>query len=107
MYPGRQLHFIGFPDIEGLIPSIRMAQWRRGYEDYRYFTMLTQLGKKKDADQYVNNLVLHALDDGGYLPYWRSPLWQKPGDWSHDPQEWHKTRVTMARLIARLSENQP
>lgn len=107
MYPGRQLHFIGFPDIDGPIPSVRMAQWRRGYEDYRYLSLLTQLGKRVDADRNANDLVLHALDDGGYLPYWRSPLWQKPGDWNHDPQAWHKIRVTMAHQIARLSENQP
>lgn len=101
-YPGKQLHYIGFPDIEGPIPSVRMAQWRRGYEDYKYLYLLKQKGKGNLADQQVNNLVKKALDDGGYFPYWRNPLWQKPGAWSHDPQAWHKARIRMARKIAEL-----
>ena len=104
MYPGKQLHYIGFPDIDGPIPSVRMAQWRRGYEDYRYFFLLKQLGKKDQADHEVNKLVVHALDDGGYVPYWRTPLWQKPGDWSHNPVDWHQSRMRMAHEIARLSK---
>ncbi|AIA31538.1 DUF4091 domain-containing protein [Leptospirillum ferriphilum] len=105
MYPGTELHFIGYPDIHGPIPSIRMAQWRRGYEDYRYLTYLKQMHKEKEADRIVDKLVIHALDDGGYLPYWRSPLWQKPGDWSHNPQDWHRERIKMAREIAAIPEN--
>ena len=105
MYPGTQLHYIGFPDIKGPIPSIRMAQWRRGYEDYRYLTLLKQRRKEKEADRTVDQLVIHALNDGGYLPYWRSPLWQKPGDWSHNPQDWHRARIDMAREIAEGSKN--
>jgi hypothetical protein len=105
LYPGTELHFIGFPDIQGPIPSIRMAQWRRGYEDYRYLTYLKHINKEKEADRVVNELVIHALDDGGYLPYWRSPLWQKPGDWSHNPQDWHRERIRMAREIAAVPEN--
>lgn len=104
MYPGKQLHYIGFPDIDGPIPSVRMAQWRRGYEDYRYFFLLKQLGKKDQADQEVNKLVIHALDDGGYIPYWRTPLWQKPGDWSHNPVDWHQSRIKMAHEIADVSK---
>lgn len=102
-YPGHQLHFIGYPDIDGPFPSVRMAQWRRGYEDYKYFVLLKQASKGADADRTVNALVRKALDDGGYIPYWRNPLWWKPGDWSHDPREWHRARVNLAREIAGLS----
>ncbi|MDA8149924.1 MAG: DUF4091 domain-containing protein [Nitrospiraceae bacterium] len=99
-YPGKQLHYIGFPDIDGPIPSIRMAQWRRGYQDYKYLYLLKMKDKGKEADSQVNELVRKALNDGGYLPYWNDPLWQKPGNWSHDPQAWHKARVRMALKIA-------
>ncbi|MHB1286629.1 MAG: DUF4091 domain-containing protein [Leptospirales bacterium] len=103
-YPGKQLHFLGYPDIEGPLPSVRMAQWRRGYEDYRYMVLLKRLGKKNEADKSVNTLVRKALDDGGYIPYWRNPLWMQPGDWSHDPLKWHQARVSMAHKIAKLNE---
>jgi hypothetical protein len=98
-YPGRELHFIGYPDIDGPVPSVRMAQWRRGYEDYKYFYMLKKKGQGSDADRTVNGLVHKALDDGGYMPYWRNPLWWKPGDWSHDPREWHRERVKLAKEL--------
>jgi hypothetical protein len=101
-YPGHQLHFLGYPDIDGPIPSIRMAQWRRGYEDYKYFWLLKEKGHGKEVDQIVNSLVHRALDDGGYHPPWRNPLWGKAGDWNHDSRDWHKIRVKMANELANL-----
>lgn len=101
-YPGHQLHFLGLPDIDGPVPSIRMAQWRRGYEDYKYLYMLKQKGHGNDADKSVNRLVKHALNDGGYIPYWRNPLWEKAGDWNHDPKAWHKARLALAHEIEKL-----
>lgn len=106
-YPGRQLHFIGYPDIDGPIPSIRMAQWRRGYEDYKYFVLLKENSRGELADRTVNALVHKALDDGGYIPYWRNPLWWKAGDWSHDPRVWHRARIRLAQKIAALSSPSP
>lgn len=41
-YPGHQLHFLGVPDINGPAPSIRVSQWCRGYQDYKYFFLLKQ-----------------------------------------------------------------
>jgi hypothetical protein len=104
-YPGHQLHFLGIPDIDGPVPSIRMAQWRRGYEDYKYFVMLKRKSHGNDADKAVNNLIKHALDDGGYTPYWRNPLWEKPGDWNHNPVAWHKERLLLANEIEQLYAN--
>lgn len=104
-YPGHQLHFLGFDDIDGPVPSIRMAQWRRGYEDYKYLFLIKQKQHGKDADMVVNSLIRHALDDGGYIPYWRNPLWWKPGDWNHDPKAWHKARVALVHEIERLYKN--
>lgn len=101
-YPGHQLHFLGFPDIDGPVPSIRMAQWRRGYEDYKYLFMLRQKGHGKEADDAANALIKHALNDGGYIPYWRNPLWEKAGDWNHDPRAWHKARLSLAHKIEQL-----
>ena len=79
-----------------------MAQWRRGYEDYKYFYMLKEKEHQADADKTVNSLVHKALDDGGYIPYWRNPLWWKPGDWNHDPRRWHRARVKLAEEISNL-----
>ncbi len=101
-YPGHQLHFLGLPDIDGPIPSIRMAQWRRGYEDYRYFVMLKEKGQEGEVRKTVNTLVPMALDEGGYIPYWHNPLWTRPGDWEHDPRVWHRVRVELARRIEKL-----
>lgn len=101
-YPGKQLHLIGYPDIEGPVPSIRMAQWRRGYEDYKYFVLLERYNKKSIVEQTVDSLVQKALNPNGYTPAWRDPDWQRPGDWSHDPQAWHRTRVQLARKISSL-----
>lgn len=101
-YPGHQLHIIGIPDIDGPVPSIRSSQWRRGYEDYKYLVMLKEKGDEADADHFVNGLVVHALNDGGYIPYWRNPLWWKAGDWDHDPRSWHKARLSMAQKIVSL-----
>ncbi|MHB1757685.1 MAG: DUF4091 domain-containing protein [Leptospirillum sp.] len=101
-YPGHQLHFLGYPDIDGPIPSIRMAQWRRGYEDYKYFVLLKEKGHGKEADQIVNSLVQKALDDGGYHPPWRNPLWGKPGEWNHDSRAWHQARLKMAKELSEL-----
>jgi hypothetical protein len=98
-YPGHQLHFLGLPDIDGPVPSIRMAQWRRGYDDYRYFVFLKEKGKKTLVNRLVDQMVPHALNDGGYFPYWRNPLWDRPGDWNHDPKAWHEARVALAKEI--------
>ncbi len=102
-YPGHQLHFLGLPDIDGPVPSIRMAQWRRGYDDYRYFVLLKQKGKNGDVNSLVDRMVPHALNDGGYFPYWRIPLWHRPGDWNHDPKAWHKARMALAKMLDKIS----
>jgi hypothetical protein len=101
-YPGHQLHFLGLPDINGPVPSIRMAQWRRGYEDYRYLLLLKRKGKSSEINTLVNTLIPKALNEGGYFPYWRTPLWHRPGDWNHDPKIWHETRVKLAKEIEKL-----
>lgn len=101
-YPGHQLHFLGLPDVDGPIPSVRMSQWRRGYEDYKYFVMLKEKGEESYVDKLVNKLIVRALDDGGYIPYWRNPLWHRPGDWEHDPKVWHKVRIDLAQKIEQL-----
>ena len=101
-YPGHQLHFLGLSDIDGPVPSVRMAQWRRGYEDYKYFIMLKEKGEASYVDKKVNELIIKALDDGGYIPYWRNPLWHRAGDWEHNPKVWHKVRVQLANKIEKL-----
>lgn len=103
-YPGHQLHFLGYPDIDGPVPSVRMAQWRRGYQDYAYLTLLERQGKKEAARRFVNRMVRKALDDGGYYPYWRNPRWTKPGDWERDGVAWHKMRLQMAFTLDPASK---
>jgi len=98
-YPGHQLHFLGIPDIDGPVPSVRMAQWRRGVEDYKYFLLLKMDGQEKYIDSLISALIPNALNVGGYLPAWKHPLGGREGDWNHDPKVWHMTRIEMLRKI--------
>jgi hypothetical protein len=100
-YPGHLLPTIGFPAIDGPVASIRMKALRRGLADYRYFALLQQTGG--DPDTLVAGVVRSALNEGGWEPHWRHPLWERPGDWSHEPADWDAVRRTVARQILARS----
>ena len=96
-YPGRQLHFLHFGDIDGPVPSIRMAQWRRGWEDYR---ILSLLKTKTNVRPFVDKVLQRALNDRDILPPWNDSRWAKPGLWEHDPVTWHAVHVEMELALA-------
>ena len=98
-YPGALLPTLGFPAVRGPVSSFRMKALRRGLLDYEYFALLEALGG--DPDPVVRRIVRSALNDEEHEPYWKHPLWSKPGDWSHDPAEWDAARDELAREILR------
>lgn len=99
-YPGHQLHFLHFKDIDGPVPSIRMEQWRRGWEDYRILWILKD---KTEVAPYVDRAVQRALNDKRILPPWNDSRWGKPGLWEHDPVKWHEIRVQMEMALEKAS----
>jgi hypothetical protein len=98
-YPGALLPSLGFPAVRGPVSSFRMKALRRGLFDYEYFSLLEARGG--DPGPVVRRIVRSALNDGEYDPYWKHPLWSKPGDWSHDPADWDAARDELAREIVR------
>jgi len=98
-YPGALLPTLGFPAVRGPVPSLRMKALRRGLLDYEYLALLDTLGG--DAGTVVRRIVRSALNETEVDPYWRHPLWSKPGDWSHDPRDWDTARDEVAREILR------
>jgi hypothetical protein len=66
LYPGRQIdafseHSFGF---EGVLPSIRLKNWRRGLEDAGYLR-LARARDARRADAIANALIPGALRGGG------------------------------------------
>lgn len=96
-YPGALLPSLGFPAMAGPVASFRMKALRRGLFDYEYFALLERLGG--DAAPAVSGVVRQALNEAGYDPYWKHPLWARPGDWSHDPADWDRARGAVADAI--------
>jgi hypothetical protein len=74
-----------------------MKALRRGLLDYEYFRLLEDAGG--DADTLVSRVVRSALNEGGWRPHWRHPLWGQHGDWDHDPDRWDQVRREAARQI--------
>jgi hypothetical protein len=101
-YPGAMLPTIGLPAIEGPVSSFRMKALRRGLLDYEYFRLLDERGG--DADGLVSGVIRSALNEGGWTPHWRHPLWGQHGDWNHDPARWDEVRQRAARQIVELGE---
>ncbi len=90
IYPG---HKIGF---EGVIPSIRLKQIRRGMQDYEYLWLASQKGKRAQADAVAKKLVPKALHEAA--PGWGIPH-NGLGAWERDPRAWDRARRDLARAI--------
>jgi len=93
-YPGNQLPQIHFPAIDGPVSSFRMKELRRGMQDYAYFQLAG-----KGAEPIVRKIIRSALNPREISPYWDCPRWAKPGDWSHNPEDWENARQELARQI--------
>jgi len=90
VYPGTQVNpgyrSLGF---EGVLPSIRLKQWRRGISDAGY----VQLAKKVDAkktEAIVNRMVPRALREAPDGP---NPPWPTAGE------PWTRARRELFELI--------
>jgi hypothetical protein len=138
-YPGNQLDCIGYPNADGLggiagpLPSIRLEEWRRGYQDSLYIWLLQQQDLKTGQDlltPIMNSLTganqsgsWGALNWQGYDPYWYMPgnapggntcttatnpngptgSWNCAGEWSNNPLVWHDARLSLACALGFYS----
>ncbi len=97
-YPGRRLPEVGFRPVAGPVPSFRLKAVRRGILDMEYFCLAHQIAPDR-AERILRSVLHSALNEGQYNPYWKHPLWAKPGDWSHDPRDWETARRKWAEII--------
>jgi len=90
LYPGR---FVG---TSGVLPSIRMKQIRRGMQDYEYFWLAAQKGKKTKADDLAGRIIPKALHEAasGY-----GDRFYGKGAWERDPRKWSAARRELAAAI--------
>ncbi len=102
-YPGNQLPQIGYPAVAGPLSSIRMKMLRRGLQDIEYFWLAKQIDET-GAKAIVKKIIRSALNEREYDPYWQHPLWAKPGDWSHDPRDWYRARLELAKIILSVTD---
>lgn len=107
--------------ITGPVASIRMEQWRRGYEDYEYLYLLGKQNGRAAAMTVVNSMGSDGLTPWGALnqenmfPYWDitgangatgctstsqpngpTGAWACPGEWTNDPEQYAAARATLA-----------
>ncbi|MFC1585609.1 glycoside hydrolase domain-containing protein [Fibrobacterota bacterium] len=90
VYPGQEEVF---PDqdrgIAGPISCLRMANYRRGFQDHLYLTMARDMGKQGQVDQALETIVPSVLSDAG------SEL-----GFSDDGNVYEETRYQLAQAIA-------
>lgn len=79
------------------VASIRLKQLRRGSQDYEYFWLASQAGRRGEADRAVNEVVRDFLACRCEI----EPL-GTAGMWKHDPDEWERARVRLGELIEKL-----
>ena len=92
-YPGQQLGLIGLTNIAGPVPSMRMALWRRSYQDYLYLWLLAKSCGSAVADALADGVITNALNWKDVESYWYAPGWKVGiGEWSHDPQAYEDAR---------------
>lgn len=103
MYPGRDLLFPAQDrGIDGPLPSIRLANWRRGIEDAGYLALARQAGHDALVDALLDVMVPRALAHG-----------VRPDDpvaWPEDGERWLAARRTLFDALktgqaARLDED--
>lgn len=90
VYPGKQ-HNTGWTSfhLAGVLPSIRLKQWRRGILDAGYVQLARDAGKAKAADQIARRLIARSLDN---------PARQNP-PWSQSAQAFYQARKRLWHLI--------
>ncbi len=118
----QSLAYNGSNGISGPVASIRMEQWRRGYEDYEYLYLLGQKNGRSAALAVVDSMggggmaSWNALDWDNIQPYWYTPGvpgsngcagttnlpngptgdFHCPGEWTNNPDRYAAARVALA-----------
>src|SRR5579862_8208495 len=92
LYPGRQLdhftdHSLGF---DGVLPSIRLKNLRRGIEDAGYY-QLARAAARDEAEAIARTLFPRILMEARY---------EDPPSWSAEGAPFFAARQALARLIA-------
>jgi hypothetical protein len=90
-YPGKMLHTIGLPDVDGPLSSVRMKDYRRGLQDFEYCWLLADKGRKAVADEAVKDLVPVALTE--------AKAYGSKAPWNGDPNAWYALREKLAAEI--------
>jgi hypothetical protein len=93
LYPGKQIdvglaHSVGFA---GVLPSIRLKNWRRGIEDAGYY-QLARAGDSAKANAIAKRL-LPAV--------WREAHAGDPASWSDVGKAWFDARMQLLALIPK------
>lgn len=86
------------PAIQGPVPSIRMAMWRRGYQDYMYLWLLNKTDSAL-AKTLANTIIQTATNVWNASPYWNIPTWGQAGAWSHVPSDYESVRLAIAKAL--------
>ena len=85
MYPGRDLLFPAQDlGVDGPLPSIRLANWRRGIEDAGYLALARQAGHDALVDALLEIMVPRALGHGVRA--------DEPVAWPEDGERWLAAR---------------
>ncbi|WP_428268626.1 glycoside hydrolase domain-containing protein [Haliangium sp.] len=94
MYPGRDLFY---PDsdlgIDRPLPSIRLANWRRGIEDVGYLQLVRAAGHDALVQRLLATLLPRTLDQG--------LRWDDPVTWPEDGAHWLRARRILFDTLAR------
>jgi hypothetical protein len=90
MYPA-------FPGREGItdpVASIRLKSFRRGAQDYEYLRLLEKAKSRAAAVKLLDTVMGRALHEPGRE-------YGAAGDWSHNPEDWNRMRLSVLDAIAR------
>ena len=86
------------PNLAGSYKTVNNLQPSTG----EYITYTIVLSNSGEADAIVNSVVRRALGEAGTD---RTQI-GRPGDWSHDPDDWEAARRKLAEAILRAKERE-
>jgi hypothetical protein len=94
MYPGRD-HLFPASDlgIDRPLPSIRLANWRRGVQDVAYLDLVRSAGHGGMADRLVEAMLPGSLGDGSRD--------DEPVSWPEDGERWLAARHVLFQTLQR------
>ena len=94
MYPGRD-HLFPASDlgIDRPLPSIRLANWRRGVQDVAYLDLVRAAGHGAMVDRLVGTMLPRSLGDGSRD--------DAPVSWPEDGGRWLAARRVLFQTLQR------